>query len=740
MRSNNINRRDFLKIVGWGATGTALAACDLPSTVTLEEGKETVVSYLSPEEYNVPGVGVWYASACTQCAAACGIQGRVFEGRALKLEGNPDSPLNHGKLCQMGQAGIQVHYNPDRLTRPLLRKDGKLTEISWDEAYKILEQKAGPASNLSGDRFAWVTGTVSGHQAVLIAAHLESLGSTNHYTHEIISPTVGQAVNRDMLGDAMPRLALDKARLILSFGADFLGTWISPLHFSTEYAKFRAAPRGVLVQVEPKMTLTGANADLWVAVRPGTEGVLALGLAHLLLAQGGNAANIPEATQALITSHDLAKVSAITGIAGERIERIAALLKQHSPSLVLAGAPVEGHAHGYQAVAAVQLLNVILGNIGQTIMPSGELPFPQMAAVTGNTRNLLTFAEAAQNKAIDVAFFYGANPVYTAPAYLKLGEQLQNIPFKVAFSLFPDETTLAADLVLPISSSIEDWGSHVAAYQAEQAVITVQQPLMERLYGGTVGFGNLMLTLLKTRNPQAYGAWDDYYAFLKNAFLTLPSEFKGEAPNDEEFWNQTLQVGQLKIATLAKTLQANIVEIALPDAPAADTNYPLHLVPSAQLGLWDGRHANLPWIQEAPDQISKVVWDSWAELHPSTAAKLGVEQGDMLKISSAQGSLQVRAYIFKGVHPDVVAIPMGQGHEEYGRYAKGVGVNPLKLLSPIVDGKTGELALYATRVQVAPGTATKGELVREGRDNSSQLGRKLAGTIPAEQFRSTEGA
>ncbi|MEO5702612.1 MAG: molybdopterin-dependent oxidoreductase, partial [Gammaproteobacteria bacterium] len=277
MRGINVNRRDFLKMVGWGATGTALAACDLPSTVTLEEGKETVVSYLSPEEYNVPGIGVWYASACTQCAAACGIQGRVREGRALKLEGNPESPINRGKLCQMGQAGIQAHYNPDRLTQPMLRKNGKLTNITWDEAYKLLEQKAGPAANIAGDRFAWVTGTVSGHQAVLIGAHLSSLGSTNHYTQEVISSAVGQAVNRDMLGDAMPRLALDQAKLILSFGADFLGTWISPLHFSTQYAKFRSAPRGVLVQVEPKMTLTGANADLWIAVRPGTEGVLALG-------------------------------------------------------------------------------------------------------------------------------------------------------------------------------------------------------------------------------------------------------------------------------------------------------------------------------------------------------------------------------------------------------------------------------------------------------------------------------
>jgi molybdopterin-containing oxidoreductase family iron-sulfur binding subunit len=341
---------------------------------------------------------------------------------------------------------------------------------------------------------------------------------------------------------------------------------------------------------------------------------------------------------------------------------------------------------------------------------------------------------------LDVVFFHGTNPVYTAPAYLKLGEHLQNIPFKVAFSMFPDDTTQAADMVLPISSSVEDWGTHVAAYQPEQAVITVQQPLMERLSGGTLSFGNLLLTLLKTRDANGYGAWDDYYAYLKNAFVALPNEFKGEVASDEEFWNQTLQVGQLKVtASSAAPVQVNAVEITLPEIPALDEKYPMHLVLSAQLGLWDGRHANLPWIQEAPDQITKVVWDSWAELHPSTAAKLGVEQGDIMEIASEQGVMTVKAIIYKGVHPDVVAVPMGQGHEDYGRYARGVGVNPLKILNPIVDAKTGELALYATRVKVT-GSGTSGQLVVEGHGNTSQLGRKLAGTIPAEQFRSTEGA
>ncbi|MFQ5488694.1 MAG: hypothetical protein ACE5ET_09670, partial [Gammaproteobacteria bacterium] len=132
--SNRVNRRDFLKIMGWSGVGATLAGCDMPTTVTLEEGKEKVTSYLAPEEYVIPGVGVWYASTCLQCPAGCGVHGRVREGRVLKLEGNPESPINRGRLCQMGQAGLQTHYNPDRITQPLLRKNGTLVSVPWHEA------------------------------------------------------------------------------------------------------------------------------------------------------------------------------------------------------------------------------------------------------------------------------------------------------------------------------------------------------------------------------------------------------------------------------------------------------------------------------------------------------------------------------------------------------------------------------------------------------------------------------
>ncbi len=734
--SNRVNRRDFLKIMGWSSVGATLAGCDMPTTITLEEGKEKVTSYLMPEEYVTPGVGVWYASTCLQCPAGCGVHGRVREGRVLKLEGNPESPINRGKLCQMGQSGLQTHYNPDRVTQPLLRKGGGLSPVSWSEAMKVLEERIGPSSNLSGDRYAWFTGTVSGHQAVLLDAHLKSLGSANHYVHEVINNSVGQAVNRDMLGDPMPRLRYDKARAILSFGADLVGTWQSPVHNATEYAKFRNSPRGVLIQAEPNMSLTGINADLWVPVRPGTEGVLALGIANVLAAKHRKSLDmLPASVQKHIRSLDINDVARITGASGNHIIKIASWLNERSPSLVLAGASVEGQEQGYQIASAIMLLNVILGNVGETIEASGEFPFPQLAPRTGGTRELVEFAQALEEQRYDVVFFQGANPVYTAPAALKLADKLGSVGFKVALTMFRDETAEQADLVLPLRSPLEDWGTHVAAYRGGSNAISIQQPLMEPLYPETRGFGDVLLGLLKMRGVAGYGEYEDYYAYLRDAFSALPAVLKKGA-GDEDFWASALQKGVVEVPATTGSLEVKTAEIDLPEVEDGG-EYPFHLVPSARLGVWDGRHANIPWLQEAPDQITKVVWNSWAEMHPRTARKLGVQTGDTVRISSGQGSIEANVYVYKGIHPDVIAVPMGRGHESYGRYAQGRGANPLKILEPVTEATTGELALTATRVQVARAETRKPMVKLGGSD--SQLGRRIVATVTADVFERTEG-
>ena len=738
----NEQRRDFLRVLGWGGASMSVTACGFTSVTS---GVETVESYVAPEDFNIPGVGIYYASTCTQCEALCGVMGRVRDGRVLKLEGNPASGINAGRLCGLGQASVQHHYNPDRLIEPQLRENGALKAISWNDALTTLLERTGATRD---GRFAFLTGPVSGHLKVLVQNATESLGSKQHYVYDALSTRVNRVAADQLFGGEAPHLALDKAQLIVSFGADFLDTWVSPVHFAGQYAHFRRAnegkPRGTLVQIEPRMTLTGANADRWIAIRPGTEGVLALGLANALLA-GKPAGNAPPAIAAAAAAFDKARVTSETGVSAEAFERLVKLLQERSPSLVLSGPSAEGHVHGYSNAQAILALNWVLGNVGKTVLLPPKLPFPQIAPESGDTASLQRFTEELGAGKFDTVFIHDVNPVFTAPAFLKFKDALPKAAFKVVFARYLDETAREADLVLPVDSSLEDWGTHVAPYQPDAIELTLQQPLMERLYpDGTRSVGDVLLALLKKRRAEEYKGFADYYAYLRAAVVRNRSSFAAFSGDDEQFWTEALSRGVLHVNAPEQKLPAKSgnLELDFSGATAAvDAKYPYTLAPAVRSSMRDGRHANLPWLQETPDTLTTIVWDSWAEIHPATAKLLGIADGDILEVSSASGSLKVQAYIFPGLHPDVIGIPVGQGHESLGRYANGRGVNPFKIIDPVFDKKTGELALYSTHVRITK-TGERSLVVKDEGWKSgvlkTQAGRKLVVTIAADKARLSE--
>ncbi len=735
---NTINRRSLLKILGWSSASLAVTACGNPP----ESGVENVESYSEPQDFVVPGVGIYYASTCTQCDGGCGIKGRVREGRILKLEGNPESLISRGRLCGLGQAAVQHHYNPDRLKEPLLRQNGKLEPTAWDKALSLLAEKTHDA----GDKFAFVTGPLSGHLKVLVRSYIESLGSKNHFVYDPLANKVNQAVSEKLYGISNPQLQIGKAKLILSFGADFLGAWGSPVQFSAQYAQFRKAndgkARGVLIQAEPKMTLTGANADRWIPIRSGSEGVFALALANALIRDSAYSKNVPASIADAIRGYSKERVSNETGVSGEVFDRVAALLRERAPSLVLSGPSAEGHVHGAQNAAAIMLLNVVLGNIGKTITAPAKIPFPRIAPVSGGTQALSAFNDALAQGRLQTVFTYGVNPVYTAPDFLHLRGNLKKAAFKVAFTHYRDETAEEADLVLPLDSAMEDWGTHLAAFQPDGVQVHMQQPLMERLYpAGTRSLGDVLLTLLKQLQPAEYNQWPDYYAYLKTAMIKNKSAFKDASADDEQFWYETLSHGVLNVSNLEQQpLSANpaSLDLVLPSPPGQDQQYPFQLVPSVRANFRDGRHANLPWLQETPESLTTVVWDSWVEIHPKTAERMGIQEGDILEVTSKNGSVKAQAYLFPGMEPGTVSIPIGQGHEAMGRYAKGVGVNPLKILDPVFENSTGELAMCATRVNVRKTgqsvTVVKDEGWRPGVVNT-QSNRKIVVTMAADKVK-----
>lgn len=732
MSSRILDRRDFLRVLGIGGAAATLAGC---GNTSIESGKELVMSYVQPEDFVVPGVGVYYASTCTQCGSGCGIMGRVREGRILKLEGNPQSLISAGKICGLGQAGVQVHYNPDRLRTPMMREGDTLKAVSWDKAMATLNSRLGSGSSLSGNQIAFLTGEISGHQKVMVDGFLESFGSDNHVVYDALSTATGRAASKAVLGESLPVLKIDQARLILSFGNDFLGTGPSPVHMAAQYARFRKAPRGTLVQIEPRMTLTGANADRWYAIKPGTEGVFALGLAHALLAHDNYAHGMPAELVAALKAYDKDTVSEVTGVHADAIPHLAGMLWEKSPSLVLSGPSAEGHVRGFNNAAAIQLLNLILDNRGRSLLGAAAHPFPQLIPAVGTYTALVKLNQDMSAGKVQTLLMMGTNPVFTAPTFLPFSNNLSKVPFKVAFVTQLDETAHQCDLVLPMLSPMEDFGTHVAAYQPAGVEIQIQQPLMEKLYPETRGFGDTLLELAKMRRPEVYKAFPDYYSYLKTAVTKAKPVFKVSS-GDDEFWEDALRAGVLRLDLPAAALESrdgvSVVQVDTPRAVDTDVHYPFFFVPSVRADLRDGRHANLPWLQESPDPLTTVVWDSWVEIHPKTANEMQIREGDILEVQSATGSVRAKAYLFPGIQPDTVSMPLGQGHTAYGRYADGIGVNPFKLFDPMFDEKTGELALYATRVIIKK-TGENALVVKDEGPTSLQQNRKLVATIGADQ-------
>jgi molybdopterin-containing oxidoreductase family iron-sulfur binding subunit len=729
--SSHLERRDFLKVLGIGGAAATLAGC---GNTSIDSGVETVMSYVKPEDFVVPGNSVFYASTCTLCPSHCGIKGRVREGRILKLEGNPLSHTSGGKICALGQAAVQVQYNPDRLNTPMVREGGSLVPATWDKAMGVLRQQLGPQSGLKGDQVAFLTNETSGHQRVLMESFLESFGSKNWVVYDALSTETGRRARAAVLGSAQPQLHIDRARMILSFGHDFLGAGPSPVALAAQYGKFRKAPRGTLVVVEPRMTLTGANADRWYAIRPGTEGIFALGLARELTRHGDYAGHLPKPLLDALSAYDKETVSNLTGVHAEAIPHLASMLWEKSPSLVLSGPSAEGHEEGEQNARAILLLNIILGNVGKTLEGPAASPFPQMEARNGTYKALNQLNGQMAAGHVKALLIHGSNPMFTAPAFLKMDKSLAAVPFKVAFTTQLDETSRLCDVVLPIHSPLEDFGSWVPSYQSGGVQVGIQQPFMEPLSADTRPFGDLLLDLLKTRDGAHWNRFPDYYTYLRSAMVSAKPVFKSHS-SDDDFWEDTLRAGVLSVSAGATALKPQVaaVNVTKPQPRATEVRFPFFLVPSARHDMQDGRYANLPWLQESPDSLTTVVWDSWVEIHPTTAHEMQIREGDILEIQSATGTLKAKAYLYPGIQKDTLSVPIGQGHTDYGRYANGIGSNPFKLFDPHFDRDTGEWALYATRVALKK-TGEHARMVKDEGATNVQQGRKLVATVAADQM------
>src|SRR5580765_7525645 len=380
-----MDRRDFIKLTAITGTSATLASCGNP--------EHQLIRFV-PDDDVVPGVAEWKPSVCPTCAAGCGISVRVMEADvettrngqagvvkmavAKKLEGDAKDPISRGGLCARGQASIQITYHPDRLTQPMKRKgargSGEFEPVSWDAAIAELTSKL---DALAGDQkgLAYLTRAHRGRRTALAGAFVNGFGAGAPIACELFGDEVLRRANAISFGhEQLPTIDFARSRFAISFGADFLGTWNSPVAQSGAYATMRQGrpgARGAFVQVESRMSLTGGSADDWVPVKPGTEGVLALGLANVILANklrpadAGRAGAAIDGWSAGLADYAPAKVEQITGVAAKKIERLARTLAEQQPSVALVGGPPLAHTNGLFTALAVNALNGVLGSVGQ---------------------------------------------------------------------------------------------------------------------------------------------------------------------------------------------------------------------------------------------------------------------------------------------------------------------------------------------------------------------------------------
>ncbi|MDO8527826.1 MAG: TAT-variant-translocated molybdopterin oxidoreductase [Deltaproteobacteria bacterium] len=669
---SGVTRRDFLRLMGASMVMASAAACT-------RRPVEKIIPYLNkPLELTV-GVPNWYATTCFECPSTCGVLAKTREGRPIKLEGNAEHPMNKGGMCARGQASLLNLYDPDRLRAPLEKRNGSWEASSWDKVdenlsaiFKQLQDKKGKVRLLTG----YITSPATRQ---LIQEFLSRFENAKHIEFEPLSTEELASAQSASYGGApvIPHYRFEKAKVLVSFGAEFLDTWLSPVEFTRAFSKTRKLKNGQMskfVCFDPSASLTGSNADLHVPVRPGDELKLALALAHeLVVLKKHSPFAYDSGIVSLLTPYSIETVAKETGVDAKMLQALAASLWQHQgESLVLGGGYSSRAKEGEALHVVVNFINSVLGNDGITL---DALNSPSLQS-GGSFAALNLLIDEMADAQVDLLFIYKTNPSYTVSAGFKFEAALKRVPVVISFADRVDETALLAGWVLPDNHYLESWNDA----QPQKGLYSLAQPTIAPLWD-TRSFQE---SLLKWGFTPAVGAPLNWHAYLKNYWDQNIYRRYGTLSSFQTFWESVLREGVLDTrktsATHApRTFNAEALRgIATPVVGNALTT---RLVVYPSIPHYDGRSGNNSWLMELPDPVTKITWQNYVSVSPSKAVQLNVQEGDVLKLKTASFEAELPVHIQPGLHDDALTVPLGFGHTQIGRVADKIGVNAFQYLS-----------------------------------------------------------
>jgi MoCo/4Fe-4S cofactor protein with predicted Tat translocation signal len=630
--SSKTPRRDFLKALGFGVGAVTLAACQ---KVPVHKS----IPYLIKPEEVTPGVANYYSSTYEGSA----ILVKTREGRPIKVEGNPNDILSKGGLSAQAQASVLDLYDNNRIKDPM--QNGSETGWAGVDTF-VTSQLAAIAA--AGKKIRIITSSLhSPSTEAVIAEFITKYPTAKHTNYDAVSYTGIIQANQNSFGKAvLPHYNFDKADVILSFGADFLGTWISGEEFTRQYVQNRNnkslenKKMSRHIQFESGMSMTGTNADVRIPIKPSEEGIALINLYNAI-----SGTTLPGSKKLTNANAD----KAIILVAKE-------LQAAKGKALVVAG------SNDVATQVLVNAINSLLGSYGTTI--DLDNPSRQYA---GNDAELVEFVNEAKRGEVGAVFFLDANPAYDYYNANDIKEALKKISLKVSFSDHADETTALCNIVAPNHHYLESWGDDSAI----EGYYTVMQPTINPVYNTRQAEQSLLIW--------SDNAVKDYYTFVRNNWntnLLAKGGLSGQAG-----WETLLQTGLIKVADVApgtytfnRDLNAVAQSIVNQSAKLAEGGK-VELQIYQTVAMRDGKKSNNPWLQELPDPVSKVTWDNFAAMSPSDIKKMGLEEFEVVTIDANGYSISLPVLSQPGQAPGTVSIAVGYGRTAAGLVGNNVGKN-----------------------------------------------------------------
>jgi len=669
----SVDRRDFMRLFTIATAATAAACVRRPV--------EKAIPYVTQPVDHVPGVPTIYATTCQACTAGCGVLVKTREGRPVKLEGNPEHPINQGALCGMGQAEIQGLYHPERLKAPQQRHGRRLDAMQWDDIYALLGEKVKGTSKIG-----IFTGGATGHRHEFFQDVLERLGAprTALYTWESNSLYSATAKAHEIaFGKAvLPRLDIKHAELVVGVGSDFLEAGFSPVSATKNFTAFhtyRNGKTGRFVQFETTLSLTGASADKRWVIPAGSELVVTLLLVQSLFthpkAKGSDTTRKLGASILQRRAQDIAAAYDQVQIPKSEFDALAdEMLTQNAVLLVGGSSSFSENATQHQLVGI--LGNLLLGAYERFLfIDRGWLNPP---VVNGDLQRFLT--EAPQ---LDVLFVIDSNPVFTAPPSWGLSALMEKIPTVISIQPFPNEMDSVAHFVLPGHHPMEAWGDE----EPVEGFWSIRQPVIRPTTDSRQAEDILLWVLAHSGKNLPYS---DYHAYLYKRWENVQKATNNGTVVYDMFFKAVLRrgfIGKLPYQSLSTEVRdfSSLFEKIRP-IPTG-----LQLVAPLDVRFRDGRSAHLPVLQETGDAITTITWDTWVAMHPTTMLKLGLKRNQVVELTSDAGKLKGAVYPLPGIHPDVIVCPRGNGHEDdRSTISHQAGFNPLHLFPKAVDALSQE--------------------------------------------------